>query len=70
MKAARKHKVYTQVQLSQYSGVSLDSIKRYETKDSSNITIENLRKIAKALDFEVYYFLEEENVPKSQDIVP
>lgn len=52
IKVAREHKGYMQVQLSQYSAVSLDSTKRYETKDSSNITIENLRKIAKALDFE------------------
>ena len=78
IKTAREIKGLTQVQLSQYSGVSLDSIKRYETKDNSNITIDNLKKIAEALDFELFYFLSDENVPKSslsrvpysQNIVP
>ncbi|EHO6361261.1 LexA family transcriptional regulator, partial [Campylobacter jejuni] len=45
------------------SGVSLDSIKRYETKES-NITIHNLIKIAKVLDIDLNYFA---NVPKLEN---
>ncbi|ELH5790373.1 helix-turn-helix domain-containing protein, partial [Campylobacter jejuni] len=50
----------TQLELAKSSGVSLDSIKRYETKES-NITIHNLIKIAKVLDIDLNYFA---NVPK------
>ncbi|EAH8339842.1 helix-turn-helix domain-containing protein [Campylobacter jejuni] len=60
MKNAREAKNLTQLELAKSSGVSLDSIKRYETKES-NITIHNLIKIAKVLDIDLNYFA---NVPK------
>ncbi|EHU4309578.1 helix-turn-helix domain-containing protein, partial [Campylobacter jejuni] len=50
-------------ELAKSSGVSLDSIKRYETKES-NITIHNLIKIAKVLDIDLNYFA---NVPKLEN---
>ncbi|EHM1992571.1 helix-turn-helix domain-containing protein, partial [Campylobacter jejuni] len=53
----------TQLELAKSSGVSLDSIKRYETKES-NITIHNLIKIAKVLDIDLNYFA---NVPKLEN---
>ncbi|ELL4726095.1 helix-turn-helix domain-containing protein, partial [Campylobacter jejuni] len=59
-KNAREAKNLTQLELAKSSGVSLDSIKRYETKES-NITIHNLIKIAKVLDIDLNYFA---NVPK------
>ncbi|EHU4311315.1 helix-turn-helix domain-containing protein, partial [Campylobacter jejuni] len=52
-----------QLELAKSSGVSLDSIKRYETKES-NITIHNLIKIAKVLDIDLNYFA---NVPKLEN---
>ncbi|EDP3607117.1 helix-turn-helix domain-containing protein, partial [Campylobacter jejuni] len=51
------------LELAKSSGVSLDSIKRYETKES-NITIHNLIKIAKVLDIDLNYFA---NVPKLEN---
>ncbi|EMA9153217.1 LexA family transcriptional regulator [Campylobacter jejuni] len=63
MKNAREAKNLTQLELAKSSGVSLDSIKRYETKES-NITIHNLIKIAKVLDIDLNYFA---NVPKLEN---
>ncbi|HBK2001222.1 TPA: helix-turn-helix domain-containing protein [Campylobacter jejuni] len=60
IKNTREAKNLTQLELAKSSGVSLDSIKRYETKES-NITIHNLIKIAKVLDIDLNYFA---NVPK------
>ncbi|EHP4339559.1 LexA family transcriptional regulator, partial [Campylobacter jejuni] len=60
---AREAKNLTQLELAKSSGVSLDSIKRYETKES-NITIHNLIKIAKVLDIDLNYFA---NVPKLEN---
>ncbi|EAL1210745.1 helix-turn-helix domain-containing protein, partial [Campylobacter jejuni] len=59
----REAKNLTQLELAKSSGVSLDSIKRYETKES-NITIHNLIKIAKVLDIDLNYFA---NVPKLEN---
>lgn len=63
IKNAREAKNLTQLELAKSSGVSLDSIKRYETKES-NITIHNLIKIAKVLDIDLNYFA---NVPKLEN---
>lgn len=49
----------TQSDLAEESGVSIQSIKRYET-DKGNITIDNLEKIAAALDVSLSYFLQED----------
>ena len=48
----RSQKGWTQGDLAKFSGVSLGSIKRYET-DSGNITYSNLQKIANALNVKV-----------------
>ncbi|WP_169975135.1 XRE family transcriptional regulator [Campylobacter sp. RM16191] len=48
LKALRAKKGWTQEDLAKFSGVSVGSIKRYET-DSGNITYSNLEKLASAL---------------------
>lgn len=48
LKALRAKKGWTQEDLAKFSGVSVGSIKRYET-DSGNITYSNLEKLAAAL---------------------
>lgn len=55
IKVGRESKGWTQTDLSKYSGVSLDSIKRYESKES-NITIANLIKIADSLEVDLNFF--------------
>lgn len=57
IKFMRESKGLTQEDLARISGVSIQSIKRYETKDNSNITIDNLEKIVKAFDTRIDYFL-------------
>lgn len=57
IKFMREAKGLTQEDLARISGVSIQSIKRYETKDNSNITIDNLEKIVKAFDTRIDYFL-------------
>ena len=52
IKNLRSQKGWTQGDLAKFSGVSLGSIKRYET-DSGNITYSNLQKIANALNVKV-----------------
>lgn len=56
LKALRQERGLTQVELAKKSGVSIQSIKRYETRDE-NITIENINKLANALDVDSSYFL-------------
>ncbi|WP_286030847.1 XRE family transcriptional regulator [Helicobacter pullorum] len=55
IKIGRESKGWTQLDLSKNSGVSLDSIKRYESKNS-NITINNLIKIADSLGLNLDFF--------------
>lgn len=57
IKFAREAKGLTQEDLARISGVSIQSIKRYESKDDSNITLDNLEKIAKAFDTDINAFL-------------
>ena len=57
IKFAREAKGLTQEDLANISGVSIQSIKRYESKDDSNITLDNLEKIAKAFDTDINAFL-------------
>ena len=59
----RSQKGWTQGDLAKFSGVSLGSIKRYET-DSGNITYSNLQKIANALNVSV------ENLSLSMSLSP
>jgi len=55
IKEARLSKGWTQDDLAKFSGVSLGSIKRYET-DNGNITYSNLEKITNALGIEASNF--------------
>ncbi len=64
IKNAREIKGLTQSELAKMSGVSLDSIKKYETKAQTNITLENLVKISRILEVDLNYF--GENVPQSK----
>ena len=78
IKIGRESKGWTQLDLSKNSGVSLDSIKRYESKNS-NITINNLIKIADSLGLNLDFFrddneavtklllTQEKNLSKSQN---
>ena len=63
IKAGRESKGWTQIELANNSSVSLDSIKRYESKNS-NITIDNLIKIADALNVDLNFFRDNEAVTK------
>ena len=69
IKAAREAKNWTQENLASMSGVSLQSIKRYESSKDNNITLDSLNKIAEALEVEVEYFIARDlsisGVPKS-----
>ena len=55
IKAFRKAKGWTQRDLAKFSGVSVESIKRYETK-SVNITEASIKKIANALGAKIQDF--------------
>ena len=57
IKAAREAKQWTQEDLSKASGVSLQSIKRYESAKDNNITLDTLNKIADALEVNVELFV-------------
>lgn len=52
IKLLRSEKEWTQEDLANFSGVSLQSIKRYETGKGNNITTINLKKIADAFNIE------------------
>lgn len=56
IKELRDEKGWTQQELADYSGVSIDSIKGYESKKTKNITTENLNKIAKAFGLNISNF--------------
>lgn len=56
LKELRSNKQWTQGDLAKYSGVSLDSIKGYESGKTKNITVENLQKIAIAFGLSVNNF--------------
>ena len=58
IKVAREAKEWTQDDLAKASGVPLPSIKRYESTSDNNITLNNLHKIAKALEYDLTYFLD------------
>lgn len=56
LKELRAGRQWTQADLAKHSGVSLDSIKGYESGKTKNITVENLQKIAVALGVGVNKF--------------
>lgn len=60
LKELRANKQWTQGDLAKYSGVSLDSIKGYESGKTKNITVENLQKIAIAFGLNVNNFYSEQ----------
>lgn len=57
MKILRESKGLIQEDLARISGVSIQSIRRYESKDDANITLGNLEKIANALDTNLEFFV-------------
>lgn len=74
IKEYRAQKGWTQEDLAKFSGVSLPSIKRYET-GNDNITTTNLKKIAVALDADIINFMSpnlspniKKNVSQSQNL--
>uniref|UniRef100_UPI0013D53EBC helix-turn-helix domain-containing protein n=1 Tax=Campylobacter fetus TaxID=196 RepID=UPI0013D53EBC len=70
IKEYRLEKGWTQYDLAKFSGVSLGSIKRYET-DNGNITYANLEKIANALQKDISNFQNNKmslSMSPSQDI--
>ena len=60
IKLLRSEKGWTQEELAKKSGVSIQSIKRYETGIGENITTSNLEKIAKVFDVKKSYFLNDD----------
>lgn len=70
IKALREQKGYTQEQLAQKSGVSIQSIKRYESKDGANLTLNNAEKIAQVFELSIIEFLGAENLSPSRVLSP
>ncbi|EAK2110025.1 helix-turn-helix domain-containing protein [Campylobacter jejuni] len=68
IKEAREFKQLTQNELVKISGVSRASLQLYEA-DKGNITLENLEKIANALEIDITYFVSPSNVSKSTNFV-
>ena len=64
IKEAREAKHLTQNELVKLSGVSRASLQLYEA-DKGNITLENLEKIANALNIDITFFVSPSNVSKS-----
>ncbi|WP_162165615.1 XRE family transcriptional regulator [Campylobacter fetus] len=60
IKLLRSEKDWTQYDLAQNSGVSLQSIKMYEAEKNKGITTTILKKIANALNVNVEFFLDSE----------
>lgn len=61
IKFLRSENGWTQEDLANKSGVSIQSIKRYETNMGGNITTSNLEKIAKVFNIQTSYFLKDNN---------
>lgn len=61
IKFLRSENGWTQEDLANKSGVSIQSIKRYETNMGGNITTSNLEKIAKVFNVQTSYFLKDNN---------
>ena len=59
IKFLRSENGWTQEDLANKSGVSIQSIKRYETNMGGNITTSNLEKIAKVFNVQTSYFLKD-----------
>ncbi len=66
IKAARESKGWRQEDLAKSSGVSIQSIKRYESSLKSNITIDNLSKIAAALGVDIEFFVSKKFVDENE----
>lgn len=68
IKEAREAKQLTQNELVKLSGVSRASLQLYEA-DKGNITLDNLEKIANALNIDISFFVSPSNVSKSSENV-
>ncbi len=69
LKELRALKKWTQQDLADNSGVSVESIKRYET-NKGNITQATLNKLANALDIDINYFFSDNVSPKFKKVSP
>ncbi|CCF80818.1 hypothetical protein HBZS_112670 [Helicobacter bizzozeronii CCUG 35545] len=56
LKQLRNANNLTQEELALKCGVSLQSIKRYESEQKSNITLDTLEKLASALNTDLHFF--------------
>ncbi|MDY6120034.1 MAG: LexA family transcriptional regulator [Campylobacter sputorum] len=59
IKLLRSQRDWTQEDLAKISGISLQSIKLYETNKHNGITTTNLKKLSKAFDIDLDFFLNE-----------
>lgn len=73
IKAARNNLGITQDELAKYSGISIQNIKKLETKENTNPTNNTLQKLAIALKVDSDYFVsqlspnQEKHVPQSKN---
>ena len=67
MKECRENYGWTQFDLSQKSGVSLSTIKKYEAGLVDNFTYGNLKKISSAFNMTPASFIDEDNVRQMSD---
>lgn len=70
MKECRENYGWTQFDLSQKSGVSLSTIKKYEAGLVDNFTYGNLKKISSAFNMTPASFIDEDNVRQMSDKCP
>lgn len=61
IKLLRQKKRWTQIDLAKMSGISLQSIKMYETSKNNGITSTNLHKLANALNIDTNFLLDKTN---------
>lgn len=67
LKEHRASKGWTQKDLAKFSGISLGSIKRYET-NKGNITASNLEKLANAFQIPAYFLYEKMSVNQKKNV--
>ncbi|WP_163566207.1 XRE family transcriptional regulator [Helicobacter suis] len=70
LKQLRSANNLTQEELALKCGISLQSIKRYESEHKSNITLETLEKLAHALNTDLFFFTSTHQEVKDTVMVP
>lgn len=68
IKLLRQKKEWTQTDLAKMSGISLQSIKMYETNKNNGITSTNLHKLANALNVDMDFLLDNTNQSQEHQI--